>query len=136
MRNVRLQNTWTVCHTPGVHNRILNVGRIAPPWASEGFFPWGVSRGISQKFFQGGQKWENWVFTPRNWKNNFFLLILSKSRGSKPTPLPPSDAHVRHNRLSWWITADSEFKFFLNCFCYASTHRLACFHTSVWPCFY
>ena len=43
------------------------------------------------KFFPaGGQKWWNLVFTPRNWKNNLYLLIISKSRGAKapPTPLP------------------------------------------------
>jgi len=32
----------------------------------------GGSRGFPQIIFQGGQKWWNLFFTPRNWKNNLF----------------------------------------------------------------
>ena len=65
------------------------------PWASEGFFPGEASRVFSQNFFQGGgQKWWNLVLTPWNWKNNLFLLIISKYRGAKSSLSPPSDAHA------------------------------------------
>ena len=57
------------------------------------FFQEGASMRFSQNFFPGeGQKWWNLLFTPRNWKNNLFLLTISKSRGEpRPPPWPPSD---------------------------------------------
>ena len=51
-------------------------------------FSRGGSRGFSQIFFQGGQKCWNLFFTPINWRNNLFLLIISKSRGAKAPLLP------------------------------------------------
>jgi len=80
---------WSVNITPWHENwaRLITmgVGRI---------FQGGASRGFSLNFFRGGPKAVKFVFIPRNWKNNLFLLIISKSRGGKP-PLPPSsDAHV------------------------------------------
>jgi len=61
----------------------MGVGRI--------FSREGASRGFPQNFFQWEQKWWNLVFTPRNWKNNLFLLIISKPRGGQA---PLSDTHV------------------------------------------
>jgi len=52
------------------------------------FFLREASRGFFQNFFQGGQKWWNLFFTLRNWKNNLYLLIISKSRG-RPRPHAP-----------------------------------------------
>ena len=51
-------------------------------------FSRGGSRGFSQIFFQGGQNCWNFFFTPINWRNNLFLLIISKSRGAKAPLLP------------------------------------------------
>jgi len=45
-------------------------------WASEGFFPGGASRGISQNFFQGGAKSGEIWFLPLEIENNLFLLII------------------------------------------------------------
>jgi len=62
----------------------MGVGRI---------FSMGVPVGDFPKIFsRGGQKWWNLVYTPRNWKNNLFLLIISNSRGPSP-PFPPSYVH-------------------------------------------
>ena len=67
------------------------------------FFQGRTSRGFSQNFFQGGgQKQWNLFFTRRNWKNNLFLLILSKSRGalappaSLPTPMRREVSSLQH----------------------------------------
>ena len=45
--------------------------------------------GVGGIFSRADQKWLNLVFTPRNWKNNLFLRVISKSTGGPP----PSDAH-------------------------------------------
>jgi len=62
-------------------------GIILCPWASQGFFPGGAVGNFLKIFSRGGQKWWNLCFTHRNWKNNLFLLIISKSRRAKP-PCP------------------------------------------------
>jgi len=52
-------------------------------------FPSGGPVGDFPKIFsKGGSKVVKIAFTPRNWKNNLFLLIISKSRGPRPS-CPP-----------------------------------------------
>jgi len=58
-------------------------------WASEGFLP---VEGFLP-FFPGGPKVLKFSFYPSKLKKQSFLLIISKSRGSKAPPVPPSDAH-------------------------------------------
>jgi len=53
------------------------------------FFQEGPVGNFPKFFSRGGQKWWNLFFTPRNWKNNLFLLIISKSRGGQGPSLPP-----------------------------------------------
>jgi len=60
------------------------------------FFQGGGAVGDFPNIFSrwGGQKWWNLIFTPRNWKN-IFLLIISKPRGALPplpTPMVPGPA--------------------------------------------
>jgi len=40
------------------------IGEHKQPWASEGFFPGGASRGFSQNFFQRGAKSGEICFLP------------------------------------------------------------------------
>jgi len=58
----------------------MGVGRI--------FSRWGAVGNFLKIFSRGGQKWWNLVFTPRNWKNDLFLLIISKSWVPR-SPCPP-----------------------------------------------
>jgi len=57
----------------------MDVGRIFSRGGAVGDFP---------KFFPGGAKVVKFLFTPRNSKDNLFLLIISKSRGGGLPPLP------------------------------------------------
>jgi len=47
-----------------------------------------LSMGVGRIFSRGGQKRWNLFCTSRNWKNNLFLLIISKSRGPRPPLFP------------------------------------------------
>ena len=66
---------------------------------SEGFFQGGAVGDFPKYFSRGGQKWWNLFFTPRNWKKEPFLLMISKFRGAKASPSPPSDPMI----VSHWI---------------------------------
>jgi len=48
----------------------------------------GGSGDFPKIFSKGGQKWWNFFFTLWNWKKQFFLPIISKSRAARP-PMPP-----------------------------------------------
>ena len=65
------------------------------PWASEGFFPGGTSRGFSQNFFQGGgTHGEIWFLPLEIEKTTFFANNFKIQKGkAPPRPPPSSDAH-------------------------------------------
>jgi len=71
------------------HQRTL----ILQPWASEGFFLWGGSRGFSQNFFQGGPNVVKLGFYPSKLKKQPFFANTLKIQGGIPLA-PPSDAHA------------------------------------------
>ena len=79
----------TNCGTHRVSDRQGHRKDFFQGWARKGFY---------QNFFQGGQKWWNLFLTLQNWKNNLFLLIISKSKGGRH-PCPPF-------RRPWWPVYD------------------------------
>jgi len=59
------------------------------PWASEGFFPGGATRGFFLTFSRG-PKWWNLIFPTRNLANNLFCCKFQNPGGVKttlPTPM-------------------------------------------------
>jgi len=72
---------WAVVICSNIYNIFKS-----EPWTPEGFFPGGdASRGFSQIFFKGAQKWWSLFFTPRNWKTTFFANNFT----IQGPPLPP-----------------------------------------------
>jgi len=62
-------------------------------WASEGFFPWGGTRGFKKNFLGGGKKFWNFILLTRNYDNNLFSWKFHNPGGglgppvSLPTPM-------------------------------------------------
>ena len=87
-RTLQLMQVLQLQQTGNLHHKWFLITSQA--WASEVFFPGGGAVGDFPKIiFQGGQKWWNLFFTPRNYKKQPFLPIISKSRGTlAPLPTP------------------------------------------------
>ena len=95
-------------------------------WASEGFFPWGGTRGFKKNFLGGGKKFWNFILLTRNYDNNLFSWKFHN----------PGDAHVlgvcgkcacKQTRSSSQNAWQGKLFFRSKCFCFLQGHDTGCF---------